>query len=255
MKTALITGANKGIGFETARQLLRNGYYVYLGSRDLQKGEEAAETLKAEGLANVEAIRLDVTDDASVKNARAEIGRKQNALDVLVNNAGISGVKSDENGNYIPQTRTATQAGIDIFKEVYETNVYGVVRVTQAFLDLLGNAPEPRIVMVSSTVGSLSLQNDPNWFAYDFGKFAVYGSSKSALNMYTVHLAYELRDTAFKVNMVDPGYTKTDFTNHNGGEVEEAGKRVSKYACIDQNGPTGKFFSEETNPETGEIPW
>lgn len=138
---------------------------------------------------------------------------------------------------------------------MYETNVYGVVRVTQAFLDLLKNAPEPRIVMVSSTVGSLSLQSDTNWPAYDFGKFAVYGSSKSALNMFTVHLAYELKNTAFKINMVDPGYTKTDFTNYNGGEIEKAGKRVVKYALIDKDGPTGKFFSEETNSETGEIPW
>lgn len=255
MKTALITGANKGIGLETARQLLQKGYYVYLGSRDIGKGQEAAEKLKAESLTNVEAIQLDVTDAESVNRARAEIGRKGNGLDVLVNNAAISGVKADENGNQLPQTRTATQAGIDIFREVYETNVYGVVRVTQAFLDLLEKSPEPRIVMVSSTVGSFGLQNDPAWVAYDFGKYAVYASSKSALNMYTVHLAYELRDTAFKINLVDPGYTKTDFTGHQGGEVEEAGKRVGKYAWIDQNGPTGKFFSEETNPETGEIPW
>lgn len=122
-------------------------------------------------------------------------------------------------------------------------------------MDLLNNAPEPRIVMVSSTVGSLSLQSDPNWPAYEFGKYAVYGSSKSALNMYTVHLAYELKNSAFKINMVDPGYTKTDFTNHNGNDVKEAGKRVVKYALIDQDGVTGKFFSEETNPETGEIGW
>lgn len=255
MKSAFITGANKGIGLETAKQLLQNGFYVYIGSRDKQKGLEAVGNLEAEGLTNVEAIQLDVTDDNSVKSARAEIGKKTDVLDVLINNAGISGVKLDENGRYIPQTWTATAAGIDTFREVYETNVYGVVRVTQAFLELLQNAPEPRIVMVSSTVGSFALQNDPGWLAYDFGKYAVYASSKSALNMYTVHLAYELKGTAFKINMVDPGYTKTDFTGHNGGEVEEAGRRVAKYALIDQNGPTGKFFSEETNPATGEIGW
>src|SRR5690606_37977031 len=255
MKKALITGANKGIGLETTKQLLQNGFHVYIGSRNVEKGLQAAEKLKTEGFTNVEAIQLDVTDDNSVKNARAEIGKKTDRLDALINNAGISGVKFDSNGNYIPQTWTAKEASIDTFKEVYETNVYGAVRVTQAFLDLLTKAVEPRIVMVSSTVGSLSLQSDPDWMAYEFGKFAVYGSSKSALKMYTVHLAYELRGTAFKVNMVDPGYTKTDFTGHQGGEVEEAGKRVAKYALIDENGPTGKFFSEETNPETGEIPW
>lgn len=255
MKKVFITGANKGIGLETARQLLQKGFYVYIGSRSFENGLQAVEKLKGEGLTNVEAIQLDVTDDNSVKNARTAIGKKTDRLDVLINNAGISGVKIDGNGNYIPQTWTAKEASIDTFKEVYATNVYGVVSVTQAFLDLLEKAAEPRIVMVSSTVGSLSLQSNPDWPAYEFGKFAVYGSSKSALNMYTVHLAYELRGTAFKVNMVDPGYTKTDFTNYNGGEVEEAGKRVAKYALIEEDGPTGKFFSEETNPETGEIPW
>ena len=256
MKKVLITGANKSIGFEAAKQLLQKGYYVYLGSRTLENGLEAVEKLKAEGLTNVEAIQIDVTDDDSVKTARTEIGKKTDTLDVLINNAGISGVKLDNNGNYISQTLTATDASIDTFKEVYETNVYGVVRVTQAFLDLLKKAPEPRIVMVSSTVGSLTLQSNPNWAFYDYGKYAVYGSSKSALNMYMVHLAYELRDTAFKVNAVDPGYTKSDFNYHQGtGTVEEAASRVIKYALIGTDGPTGKFFSEETNPETGEIPW
>jgi NAD(P)-dependent dehydrogenase (short-subunit alcohol dehydrogenase family) len=256
MKSALITGANKGIGLETARQLLQKGFYVYIGSRNLPQGFEAVEKLKAQGLTNMEAIQMDVTDDRSVTNARAEIGRKTTVLDVLINNAGISGVKFDESGNIIPQTSTALAASIDTFKEVYETNVYGVVRVTQAFLDLLKKSPEPRIVNVSSSVGSLSLQSDPNWPAYHYGKYAVYGSSKSALNMYTVHLAYELKVTAFKVNAVDPGYTKTDFTNYQGtGTVEEAASRVVKYALIEKDGPTGKFFSEETNPETGEIPW
>ncbi|WP_419801476.1 SDR family oxidoreductase [Mucilaginibacter sp.] len=256
MKKILITGANKSIGFEAAKQLLQKGYYVYLGSRNLENGLEAVKKLKAEGLTNVEAIQIDVTDDDSVKTARTEIGKKTDTLDVLINNAGISGIKFDTNGNPILQTITAIDGSIDTFKEVYETNVYGVIRVTQAFLDLLKKAPEPRIVMVSSTVGSLSLQSDPDWPFYNYAKFAVYGSSKSALNMYTVHLAYELRDTAFKVNAIDPGYTKSDFNYHQGtGTVEEAASRVIKYALIGNDGPTGKFFSEETNPETGEIPW
>jgi NAD(P)-dependent dehydrogenase (short-subunit alcohol dehydrogenase family) len=246
MKAVLITGANRSIGFEAARQLLQKGYYVYIGSRSLEKGVKAVNELKAEGLTHVEAVQLDVTDQQSVATARAQIGEKTKALDVLINNAGISGV--------LPQK--ALDANIDNFKNVFDTNVYGVIRVTQAFIDLLQQSPEPRIVNVSSSVGSLSLQSDPNWRFYDHAKFAVYSSSKSALNMYTVTLAYELRDTVFKVNAVDPGYTKTDFNNHQGtGTVEEAAARVVKYALIGNDGPTGKYFSEETNPATGEIAW
>ena len=245
MKKALITGANKSIGFETARQLLQKGYYIYLGSRSLENGLEAVEKLKAEGLSAVEAIKIDVSDDESVKEARAEIGKKTDSLDVLINNAGISGG--------MPQT--ATGVSIEQFKKVFDTNVFGVVRVTQAFLDLLKNSPAPRIVMVSSSQGSLALADDPTNKYYNH-KGAVYQPSKAALNMYTIALAYELRDTPIKVNAVDPGFVATDFNNHRGtGTVEEAGNRVAKYAVIDADGPTGKFFSEETNPETGEIPW
>ena len=244
-KTALITGANKGIGFETAKQLLQKGFHVYIGSRDLKNGIEAVEKLKSQGLIAVEVIQLDVTDETSVKIAREEIGKKTVQLDILINNAGINGGKP----------YTALDAGIDQFTAAFNTNVFGVVRVTQAFIDLMQKSAEPRIVNVSTSVGSLSLQSNPDWPAYDFAKYAVYGSSKAAMNMYTVHLAYELRNSAFKINAVCPGYTKTDFTNYNGGEVTEAAKRIIKYALIDKNGPTGKFFSEETNPETGEIPW
>ena len=245
MKTVLITGANKGIGFETAKQLLQKGFYVYIGSRNLENGLQAVEKLKALNLTNVEAIQIDVTDDNSVKNARTEIGKKTDILDVLINNAGINGG--------VP--KTALEARTDQFLAAFNTNVFGVARVTQAFIDLLKKSQEPRIVMVSSSVGSLTLQSDPNWLAYNFAKYAVYGSSKAALNMFTIHLAYELRDTAFKVNAVCPGYTKTDFTNHNGGEVEEAAKRIVKYALLDKDGVSGKFISEETNPTTGEIAW
>jgi NAD(P)-dependent dehydrogenase (short-subunit alcohol dehydrogenase family) len=245
MKTVLITGANKGIGFETAKQFLQNDFYVYLASRDLQKGVEAARELKAEGLTQVEAVQLDVTNEDSVNQARQQIGSKVRVLDVLINNAGVNG----------GMPYTALDATMQQFMTAFDTNVFGVARVTQAFIDLLRNSPEPRIVNVSTSVGSLSLQSDTSWPAYDYAKYAVYGSSKAAMNMYTVHLAYELRDTAFKINAVCPGYTKTDFTNQNGGEVEEAARRIIKYAMIDQNGPTGKFFSEESNPETGEIPW
>jgi len=245
MKKVLITGANKSIGYETARQLLQNGYYVYIGSRGLENGQKAVEALKAEGLNNVEAIQLDVSDDESVKTARAEIGKKTEVLDVLINNAGITGG--------MPQS--ALEASIDQFKNVFDTNLYGVVRVTQAFIDLLKKSPEPRIVNVSSSQGSLTLASDPTNKYYNH-KGAVYQPSKTALNMYTIILAYELKDTPVKVNAVDPGFIKTDFNNHRGtGTVEEAGARIVKYATIDADGPTGRFFSEESNPETGEIPW
>jgi len=248
MKTVLITGANKGIGFETARQLLQKGYYIYLGSRNLENGLNAASKLKAKGLNEVEAIKIDVSDQESVNAARAEIGKKTGVLDVLINNAGISGGIPG-----IPQTATGTD--IAVFKQVFDINVFGVVRVTQAFMDLLQNSPHPRIVMVSSSQASLTMHNDPAWKFYKY-KSAVYHPSKAALNMYTIDLAYELRNSPFKVNAVDPGFTDTDFNNHHGtGTVEEAGARIVKYAIIDAGGPTGKFISEENNPETGEIPW
>lgn len=245
MKTALVTGANRGIGFEAARQLAQMGIYVYLGCRNLANGIEAVNQLKAAGINNAEALQLDVTNDESVKQARKELGKKTKSLDILINNAGVF-------GGY-PQS--ALDASIEQFKATYEANVYGAVRVTQAFIDLLKKSSEPRIVNVSSSQGSITLHSDPSYKYYDY-KAAVYLSSKAALNMYTVVLAYELKDTLFKVNAICPGYTKTDFNGHRGpGTVEEAGKRIVKYALIDKEGPTGKFFSEENNPQTGEIPW
>lgn len=245
MKKVLITGANKSIGYETASQLLQNGYFVFLGSRNIEKGLKAAEKLKAEGFTNVEAVQLDVTNAESVKMARIEIGEKIEILDVLINNAGI-------NGGW-PQT--ALEAGIDQFKQVFETNVYGVARVTQAFIDMLRKSSQPRIVNVSSSGCSLTLHCDPTWKYYAH-KAAVYPASKAALNMYTINLAYELKDTPFKVNAVCPGFVATDFNGHRGtGTVQEAGIRIAKYAMIGEDGPTGKFISEEHNPETGECPW
>ncbi len=241
----MITGANKSIGYETARQLLQKGFYVYLGSRTLQNGQEAVEKLKAKGLNNVEAIQIDVSDDESVKAAREEVGTKTDVLDVLINNACITGG--------MPQSALA--ASMDQFKKAFDTKLFGVARVTQAFIDLVKKSAEPRIVMVSSSQGSLTLASDSSSKYYNH-KGAVYQPTKSALNMYSICLAYELRDTPVKLNMVDPGFIKTDFNNHRGtGTVEEAAGRIIEYALIDNDGPTGKFFSEEYNPATGEIPW
>jgi NAD(P)-dependent dehydrogenase (short-subunit alcohol dehydrogenase family) len=245
MKKVFITGGNKSIGLETARQLLQKGYYVYLGSRNLEAGQQSVNDLKAEGLENAEAIQIDVTDEVSVQAAQATIASKTEVLDVLINNAGISGG--------MPQS--ALRSGAEQFLKVYQTNVLGVARVTQAFIEMLKKAPEPRIVNVSSSQGSLTLASDPTNIYYQY-KGVVYQSSKAALNMYTICLAYELSDTNVKVNAVDPGFTKTDFNNHRGtGTVQEAGQRVVKYAIIGEDGPTGGYFSEELNPETGVIPW
>jgi NAD(P)-dependent dehydrogenase (short-subunit alcohol dehydrogenase family) len=245
MKSVLITGANKGIGLETAKQLSKKGLFVYLGSRDLQKGESVTRQLSEEGYQNIRAIEIDVTKSDTIEKARKQVELEHGHLDILINNAGISGV--------LPQN--AQQTSVGQYQEVFDVNLYGVIRTTQAFLDLLKRSPEPRIVNVSTSVGSLTLQSNPEWPAYDYAKYAIYAASKSAMNMYTVHLAYELRETAFKINAVCPGYTKTDFTNYVGGEVDVAAGRILKYAMIDQGGPTGKFFSEESNPGTGEIPW
>ena len=245
MKYALVTGANKGIGLEVAQLLARQGFFVYLGSRDLANGQAAVQQLRASGLTTLEAVQLDVTDPASIRAARATIGAKTPVLDVLVNNAGINGGT--------PQT--ALNATLAQFRAVFETNVFGVAGVTQAFVDLLEKAPQPRIVNVSTSMASLTLYADFTDDTYAY-RLPVYQASKAALNMYTIQLAYELRDKPFKVNAVCPGYTKTDFTGQQGSStVEEAGQRIAKYALIGPDGPTGQFFSEEYFPAPATCPW
>ena len=252
MKTAFITGANKGIGYEVAKQLLQKDYHVFIGSRDKTKGIEAATKLSSEGFTNLDVIEIDVTDSESVNKARIELAKKIQVLDVLINNSGINGIefKGDT-----PIMHTSTETDVNKFKEVFEVNLFGVIRTTQAFLELLKKSDEPRIVNVSSSQGSLTLHSDPNFIHYKH-KGVVYQSSKAALNMYTIVLAYELSGLPFKVNAVSPGSTKTDFNHQLGqGSVEDAARKIIKYATIDNNGPTGKFFAEDMNPETGEIPW
>jgi len=245
MKSALVTGANKGIGFEIVKQLAQKGLFIYLGCRNLENGLTAVEKLKAEGFDNIEAIQLDVTDQASVDAARKAIGEKTEILDVLVNNAGISGVFE----------QSALETSTDEYQTVYDTNVFGVIRVTISFIDLLKRAPEPRIVNVSTAMASMAMAADIYGNNYP-KRFVVYQSSKAALNMYTVNLAFELRETPFKINAVCPGYTQTDFTGHQGTSTpEQAGQRIVKYALIEQDGPTGQFFSEECFPAPANCPW
>ncbi|HEY2580821.1 MAG TPA: SDR family NAD(P)-dependent oxidoreductase [Mucilaginibacter sp.] len=242
MKTAFITGANKGIGFETAKQLLAAGYYVYLGSRDIEKGAEAVMELNSD---DVEAIQIDVSNEESIGEARGTIGSKAASLDALINNAGT---KED-----FPDNPTAINT--DVIRRVFDTNFFGAINVTMAFLDLLKAAPEPRIVNVTSGLASLTLHNDPSWKYYHL-KRAAYGPSKTALNAYTIALAFELRDSSFKINVVDPGFTATDFNQYRGtGSVADAGKIIVKYATLDADGPTGKFFSNESESENQEYPW
>jgi NAD(P)-dependent dehydrogenase (short-subunit alcohol dehydrogenase family) len=240
MKSALVTGANKSIGFETARQLAQLGYFVYIGSRDKIKGLAAIEKLKTMGLTNVDCIQLDVTDINSIRSARQELEVKTKKLDVLINNAGISGG--------FPQS--ATKVSYDTLRLVFETNFFGVVQVTQEFIGLLKKSDQARIVNVTTELSSLTNHSDPNWKFAQF-KPSAYGPSKAALNAYTIMLAVELKDTNFKVNCVCPGFTATDFNNHQGTKtVEQGASAIVKYATIDNTGATGKFFNED-----GEIAW
>lgn len=245
MKTALITGANKSIGYETAKRLAESGCFVYIGSRNLESGKKAVKQLKSEGFENLEAIQIDITNLNSITEAKNKIEQQSGYLDILINNAGISGA--------LPQN--ASNANIEDIRKTFETNFFGTVNVIQTFLDLLKKSDSPRIVNLTSGLSSLTLHSDPNWKYYPY-KGASYGPSKTALNAYTQALAYELKDTPFKVNVVDPGFTATDFNQHRGtGKVEDAAAFVAKYALLDPNGATGKFFSKEIEEEGNESPW
>ncbi|WP_324670505.1 SDR family NAD(P)-dependent oxidoreductase [Hymenobacter sp. GOD-10R] len=244
MKHVLITGANKSIGLETARQLAQQGYFVFLGCRDLAKGQQAVAHLAETGLAHVEAVQLDVCDKASIQAAEKTIREKTTVLDGLINNAGVLG--------QLPQH--ASETSLDQLREVFETNFFGAIEVTQAFLGLLKSAPVPVVVNITSGLASLTLQSDPTWIHAPY-KLAAYGSSKTALNAYTVFLADELREQGFKVNAVDPGQTATDFTGYQGGAVTDAAQFVAQYATLGADGPTGKYFSRDAPAGETESPW
>ncbi|KQV30338.1 serralysin [Rhizobium sp. Root1203] len=238
-KTALITGANKSIGYETARQLGRAGYGIWLGSRDNARGEAAARSLSDEGI-EVKSISIDVTDEASVRQAAARVEAEDGKLDVLVNNAGIPG----------REMTAPSQQSVEDIRRIYETNVFGPVRVTQAFLPLLRTAANAKIVMVSSGLGSLGWLSDPANQFYGVN-FLGYNSSKSALNAVTVALAKELAGSGVKVNAADPGYTATDFNGHSGYRtVEQAASGIVWLAMLDEKGPTGGFYFDGAA-----VPW
>ena len=245
MKSVLITGANRSIGLETAKQLSKMGCFVYLGCRDLEKGEAVVKELNAKGFHNIVPIEIDVTNQDTILAAKNSIEKEQGKLDILINNVGISGE--------FPQN--TTDSSVVDFQEVFDTNFFGTIRVTQTFIELLKRSESPRISNITSGLGSLSLQDDPNWQYYSI-KSAMYGPSKTALNAYTVVLAYELKDSTFKVNAIDPGYTATDFNHHSGsGTVESAAAFIVKHTITDDNAPTGKFFSNDIQDGTEISRW
>ncbi|WP_031429033.1 SDR family oxidoreductase [Flavimarina sp. Hel_I_48] len=245
MRSVLITGANKSLGFELARIMLKNDYYVFLGSRSKERGAEAVETLKSEGLDQVALVQLDVTDLNSIKTAVKTVSEKFGKLDILVNNAGILGGYDQKAVSVKPET----------MQEVFDTNFFGVINVTQAFLELLRKSDQPRIGNITSGLGSLTLQADPNW-EHNEVKTAAYGPSKSALNAYSIVLAYELKDENFKVNVIDPGYTATDFNNHGGPfSVEESAHFLFEHIDLPEDGANGTYFSHEIEEAPHISPW
>ncbi|WP_454828980.1 SDR family oxidoreductase [Pseudoxanthomonas wuyuanensis] len=239
-KIALVTGATRGIGRETVRQLAEAGVHTLLAGRNRDRAVEAALQLQAQGLP-VEAIALDVTDPASIAAAASDVEQRHGRLDILINNAGIL---ADETGKKV------SEQTLDAWRTTFDTNLFGVIAVTQAFLPLLHKSAAGRIVNVSSILGSLALHQDPASPIYDF-KLPAYNVSKSAVNAWTVQLAYELRDSAIKVNTIHPGYVKTDM-NAGEGELEVAdGARTSvRLALIDDNGPQGGYYYLEQV-----LPW
>jgi NAD(P)-dependent dehydrogenase (short-subunit alcohol dehydrogenase family) len=236
-KTVLITGANKSIGFETARQLGALGYRVWLGARDAGRGETAAETLRTLGH-DVRFLEIAVEDDASVKAAADRVREEDGKLDVLVNNAGIAGSFVDP-----------AEQSIDDIRQVYEINVFGPIRVTQAFLPLLKAAGSANIVNVSSELGSLGALTDPESEFYGVNVLG-YNSSKTALNAVTVSFAKALAASGVKVNSADPGYTKTDLNGHTGYRTvaQAAGIIVQLASATDSR--TGTFINDKRT-----LPW
>ena len=246
---ALITGANKGIGLETARQFGARGFTVLAGARDEGLGLAAERQLRADG-ADARFVSLDVTGDASVRAAAGWIEREYGRLDILVNNAGIA------RGNL------ASETDLDTMREVYEVNVFGVIRVTNAMLPLLRRARAARIVNVSSEVGSITSMTDPDSPLAQMPLASLaYPSSKSALNMITAIYAKELRDTPIKINAANPGYTKTDL-NHNSGfrSVAEGAEASVHLATLGADGPSGILWGHLWSADGpadayGRLPW
>jgi NAD(P)-dependent dehydrogenase (short-subunit alcohol dehydrogenase family) len=237
-KTALITGANKGIGFEVARQLAKAGWTVLAAARNQELGKQAVSTLKSEGL-DVHFIHIDLDSPQTATVAAELIGKQFGRLDLLINNAAIAG------SNDGPPSKVS----VDTMETVMRTNYAGTVAVTQALLPLLQLSPAAQVLNVSSELGSVSLHNNPDW-QYAPVKLLAYCASKAALNMFTVQLAYELRETKISVNSINPGYTATDLNQNRGTQtVAEGASEIVRVALLEPH-VTGKYLETK-----GEIPW
>lgn len=243
---ALVTGANKGIGFQIAKDLAAHGFTVLVGSRSLERGDTAAKSVGADA----RAIQLDVTNQASITAAAERIAKEFGRLDVLVNNAGIAHAgKPGRSLEAIVKSGRVSAASVDEVRAVFETNVFGVIAVTQAMLPLLRKAPAARIVNVSSGSGSLTRNSDPK--SAQRSIIGMYSASKTALNAVTLGFASDLEPTGIKVNAACPGFTATDMNNFEGTRTVQQGAREAvRLALLDANGPTGTYSSDE-----GPLPW
>ncbi|HVJ88798.1 MAG TPA: SDR family oxidoreductase [Labilithrix sp.] len=237
--TALVTGANKGIGHETARRLAELGMTVLVGARDPRRGEVAVDSLRKTS-ADVHLVHLDVADDASIARVAGDVTKRFGRLDVLVNNAAIA------NGSAPPSKQS-----VAAMRELFATNVFGLVAVTQAFLPLLERAPAARIVNVSTSLGSSTLSANPDTPVSQQNSLFGYSASKSAVNAFTVRLANELRSKNVKVNSACPGYVATDLNGHRGVRtVQEGAEIIVRLATLPEDGPTAGFFND-----AGAVPW
>jgi NAD(P)-dependent dehydrogenase (short-subunit alcohol dehydrogenase family) len=246
---ALVTGANQGIGLQIAKDLAAHGFAVLVGSRNLERGEAAAKQVGP----NAYALRLDVTDQASITAAAERVRNEFGRLDVLIQNAAISNTRKlpGQSIEAYAKTTRPSNVPLDEMRAVWDTNVFGVLAVYQAMLPLLRKTPGARIVNVSSGVGSLTTNSDPA-FGYRSIFGPVYPASKTALNALTVAMALELEPDGIKVNAVSPGFTKTNLNGYAGTEsVEEGAREAVRVALLGSEGPTGRF----TRWENETIPW